>query len=125
MWCLWQVVTCKTQYLVSWGHATVRRVAIFSLKTFLRVEKFYSAAVELPAKGAAINLLVALGLISRRPPSFAAQASASSAPAAAQERGIGDFFSNYNISWDRCKSWAPSEVFAGKRKRANESIHLN
>ena len=54
--------------------ASVRRLVILSLKAFLRLEKFYSAAVELPAKGAAAGLLASLGLCPAQRPAFSGPA---------------------------------------------------
>lgn len=73
-----QVVTCRRQYVASRMQASMRRLIILSLKAFLRLEKFYSAAVDLPARGAAAGLLHSLGLAhaprSKGPPAASATA---------------------------------------------------
>lgn len=50
--------------------ASVRRLVIMSLKAFLRLEKFYSSTVDLPARGAAAGLMASLGLSAPRRPAF-------------------------------------------------------
>ncbi|KAK9810554.1 hypothetical protein WJX73_000248 [Symbiochloris irregularis] len=116
-----QVVTCKSQYVASCAHAAKRRLVIFSLKTFLRMEKWYTAAFDLPARGACFSLCVALGLMRRRAPGFASRPSAD-APAAAQDSAFEGFFIGHYLPYCHkfWESWSPSETFGRKRKRGEK-----